>query len=867
MNNDGTGKKCAELHRGGEAPDNNAIILPGERLQKQLSDPPFLVPRQASSSPVPLSSSSSTTSTFSSVTAHLSKHSKSGSASAAASGSVCVSSSDNSSVGKAGAVACARNTKTKKSDRKWMCPKCQGDVRLPPPSASLEAKTATSTSSSIDLNEEDEEIREALSLTTAMCGFKCCPAPRYHLTCSGVAKGSQIFHNTIISSQTAVKISVNKKYDTKQILEHLYSPLEGVWWSLPTEVKKSKQRSQRSLQNDENWPTSTLSFMCPSCDVEGTSRYLSEYFERFHMMKASFYKEYLRGSKMNGTYNRLDAAEECVETRTGEAFLWHLMKNNLQEYESKRHIRGENEKKFEWNPSEIKLKSLARVLTFLSKQLQHQQMRQLKRRQKRQKNKFQLDPSYLVGMPIRLFNPIDNSYHSGRIMDHKVNAPYKVDQPISNLKVAPSESDSFPNIGQLTDEKICSTLFLIRFRHGVEGRKVTVHQWIYLEEHAITVGGEICWAKVGDHFGSTKAGDMIEKDNNNTHKVQNSGSGTHAVLKSNAKLQAQKYFSQYRPVQILFRSMLEMIPLHNLNPPIKMPGVGGEMSQTDSSCLNVLASGFGQAFSHVRLALGKNGINPMKAKQLAMHETQKSIFDETAETTTPVAIPLTSSNPLWIDQSLHRAQLSDEDVALGLAMACMEKEEERRARTFHHLAVSHFSQPSLMKRKRELLTSSIPPPTVPITKPKERQTECSPAVSKSASLPRKVDFYNIVSLEDAASLGCPKCMKEFSSGVKSNSRSHAEKCPRRRNFSRVSLEVAASSGCAKCVKELKTGSKTNKAHDDNCPRRNPREYASIDEVKASIAIQLKNAAAAGSMCPPCLKQDTRSQRKKQKVSL
>ena len=53
--------------------------------------------------------------------------------------------------------------------------------------------------------------------------------------------------------------------------------------------------------------------------------------------------------------------------------------------------------------------------------------------------------------------------------------------------------------------------------------------------------------------------------------------------------------------------------------------------------------------------------------------------------------PFTSSNPSWLDKILNRARLSDEDVALGVAMACMEREEERRVRSWRNLSISHVS--------------------------------------------------------------------------------------------------------------------------------------------------------------------------------
>lgn len=566
--------------------------------------------------------------------------------------------------------------KVKKSDQKWICPGCKGDTRLPPPEG-----VSTNFNSNGKTSRKEEYVRESLDLTTVMCALKTCPAPRYHLACSGLPKGSQIFRNTIVScSSTNDAATSNKNYEAKTILDHLYSSSEGIWWNLSPEVD-AKMRSQQSLRNDDNWPTSIKSYMCPSCDVEGTSRYLFDYFERFHAMKKSFYTEYLGGGNTH-TGNRLDRADESVEARTGEAFLWHLMKSNRADYLNKMQAEGRPmDRVIEWNPSEIQLKSMARVLTSLSKELQQQQH---ERRHKRQKNKFSLDPSYLIGTSIRLFNPVDNSYHSGRILDYKQNAPYQVDQPLSNSKPsASSKTAAAPDIDQLTDEKICNTLYLIRFRDGVDGRKIAVHQWIYLEEHAVTVGGEVCWAKVGNSD-DAKAGETNEKSSTDA-KLK---SGTHHALKSDIMLQAQKeeYRADYRPVQIVFRSMLEMISVQNLNPPEhkKLSATTRREETTkDNSCLNVLAMGFGMAVSHVRLSLSAIG------RKTASAAGENEALDPTMR---PDVIPLTTNNPSWIDRMLHHANYSDDDVALGLAMACMEKEERRRIRTWRHLPGSHLSR-------------------------------------------------------------------------------------------------------------------------------------------------------------------------------
>jgi len=272
----------------------------------------------------------------------------------------------------------------------------------------------------------------------------------------------------------------------------------------------------------------------------------------------------------------------------------------------------------------------------LSKELQRQRKEEHHRRDQRQKNKFKLDPSYLVGMPIRLFNPIENSYHSGRIIDFKLNAPYEMDQALSETK--PSTSDaSFPepDMNNLVDERIVTTIYLVRFRHGTEGRKTSVHQWIYLEEHAVTVGGEICWAKVENGC------DNIMSDNESSDVKPKD---------RESKMVDKQFKSIYRPVQISFRSLLEMLPVEELG-------------------TEVLATGLGRFVTTIRLTLE--------------HNSQSSN-----------CFPFTPTIPSWLDEILNRARLSDEDVALGVALACIEKEEERRVRSWRNLSISHISPQS-----------------------------------------------------------------------------------------------------------------------------------------------------------------------------
>jgi hypothetical protein len=475
-----------------------------------------------------------------------------------------------------------------------------------------------------------------------------------------VPPGSQIYRSIVLSNQPSSDNS-----DAHEDTTH-YS-LETSWWELSPD--SMKRRSYQSLQNDKEWSASRLAFICPNCDVEGTSRYLAEYFEKFHSMKKAFYTRYLSEVREQNLSHRLNSAEESVEARTGEAFLWYLMqatRNEQLRHQQTTENMTLGEDKF--NPSELKFKNMGFVHANLSKQLQRKQVQHHQGQQKRQKvTLFGLDPSYLIGMPLRLFNPIDNSYHTGRILDYKVDALHKVDEPISGSD-QPEHSAKFPvpNIGELTDENISRKLYLVRFRQGMEGRKIAVHEWIYLEEHAVAIGGEICWANVGSHSNNATGDGSTHERNEDEDKVNN--------------MIAKGDLSSYRPAQIMFRSMLEMIPVQNLNPSSSCDG-----SKNSCTDLNVLALGFGQAFSHIRLNLRNSDFNANEESALTIDTGM-----DTEEQATPQAIPLTTSLPAWIAQILQRAELTDDDVGLGLAMALMEKEEERRvrARARHYLQLS-----------------------------------------------------------------------------------------------------------------------------------------------------------------------------------
>ena len=106
----------------------------------------------------------------------------------------------------------------------------------------------------------------------------------------------------------------------------------------------------------------------------------------------------------------------------------------------------------------------------------------------------------LLGQSVRLYCPNDNTYHVGKIISHRRHArPYVAS---TNQKKSLSREDvvnnsqppeTFYGVGGHENLE-----FLVRFRSGTARRKVPVHRWIVLEEHAVAVTCAVVWGKAKD---------------------------------------------------------------------------------------------------------------------------------------------------------------------------------------------------------------------------------------------------------------------------------------------------------------------------------------------------------------------------------
>ncbi len=82
-----------------------------------------------------------------------------------------------------------------------------------------------------------------------------------------------------------------------------------------------------------------------------------------------------------------------------------------------------------------------------------------------------MKPDFFLGKCVRLYCPIDNQYHSGRIIDWR-KATY---------------SDSF------WDSEVADVEYFVRFSAGIDYRKKLYEQWIVLEEHSLAVASTLIW--------------------------------------------------------------------------------------------------------------------------------------------------------------------------------------------------------------------------------------------------------------------------------------------------------------------------------------------------------------------------------------
>ncbi|CAB9504825.1 Histone-lysine N-methyltransferase [Seminavis robusta] len=219
------------------------------------------------------------------------------------------------------------------------------------------------------------------------------------------------------------------------------------------------------------------SYFCIDCDPNGSSTLIDQYFDRMEERRAK--------------------AMEEKDGKDPSAFLHMLWGEDLEDNQ-------EN-----WNPDEYIPAKDGRVpQSELSRLLDVQQHLVGDDNGKWAPNKpctFDELAGLFVGKPVRLYCPLDDNYHSGRIVDYRRVPPNLHHIHPSKKSAKSSKAAAFlPN-----DDFFASQVeFLVRFNPGSgdEYRKKLIYKWLRLEEHSLAVGTHLIWGRF-HHPGATSSGD------------------------------------------------------------------------------------------------------------------------------------------------------------------------------------------------------------------------------------------------------------------------------------------------------------------------------------------------------------------------
>eukprot|EP00814_Leptocylindrus_danicus_P015941 CAMPEP_0116017428 /NCGR_PEP_ID=MMETSP0321-20121206/8043_1 /TAXON_ID=163516 /ORGANISM="Leptocylindrus danicus var. danicus, Strain B650" /LENGTH=650 /DNA_ID=CAMNT_0003487621 /DNA_START=204 /DNA_END=2156 /DNA_ORIENTATION=- len=231
---------------------------------------------------------------------------------------------------------------------------------------------------------------------------------------------------------------------------------------------------------------SPKSIICPDCDYYGSSICLLQYFEECANQRAEY------GSSREYVLSRLAKAEEenCSDDDDSS-------EDDGEDDDQMKIIRERKSNLGEMGyPGKYPKSELSLVASFLDAVNSKTAPNCRKSKKPPQKNssaankestnskehklRKTLHPSVLVGSPIRLYCPIDNSYHVGRIFDWR---------RAQNLNQSIDVASQYWGEGEVP----FLIEYLVIFRAGDNGRKRALQQWMVLEEHALAVGLSLIW--------------------------------------------------------------------------------------------------------------------------------------------------------------------------------------------------------------------------------------------------------------------------------------------------------------------------------------------------------------------------------------
>jgi CXXC zinc finger domain len=204
-----------------------------------------------------------------------------------------------------------------------------------------------------------------------------------------------------------------------------------------------------SVPDVEEW-------LCQDCSPDGSTASLIQYLESADQAKAHYLNSGSSGKKSEHSYveHALQLDMAAFGARRGEQLL---------------------------TESELEKSAMIHALALCDAN------RSLARTRGGNERRAALSPGEFIGKPIRLLlvNHTEPRYHTGRIVDYR-----------DVLNVRASSTMSPHHLPSPVSSKLTDKEFLVRFPAGMDDRKTSHYHWIVLEEHAVSIGSTMVWARV-----------------------------------------------------------------------------------------------------------------------------------------------------------------------------------------------------------------------------------------------------------------------------------------------------------------------------------------------------------------------------------
>lgn len=428
-------------------------------------------------------------------------------------------------------------------------------------------------------------------------------------------------------------------------------------------------------------------FLCPICDIRGSSAFLEEYFTNFRAAKTKFFEddEAIDSIMPVGKYKETN--EENKKSDSSASYIG-VSKNGREsgaiakENGFVQHLMSRQENYDEdaaYRPTELTMDRIQYIMKYTARYQANGGANDV----------FDFDSinaSYLIGQPIRLFCDVSNTYHTGRIIDMRdvkdidtnrlkkaTKAKYAKRWKAHESKGDANDSNSNQNQKIYLDEFIGRTQYLVRFRSRMEGRKVALQKWMYLEEHPVAVGINIVWVNVyrEESQMDTTTGISVSDTKG---ALRNFSDGAKTETKQQRKRRLKRLKSRFRPGHIFLRSALEMMHVDALKDAVNSNDIAS-LAPMRKESMNAVAYLFGEEFRCISVNITDSQNNGLK---IAM--THKSTI--LSPTKSRTVRPGDQNIPSEPSAAMKTGAVESPDMDLALLES-----------SFEHLLVADFHSP------------------------------------------------------------------------------------------------------------------------------------------------------------------------------